>query len=482
MMPTAVDRRDFFRLAALGGLGLGLALDPKPLARRGPKKRILVLGAGLAGLCSARLLAEAGHDVLILEAQRRPGGRVLTLREPFSDGLYAEAGAGRIPAGHNLPMHYVRAFGLELEPFYPPPERGKNVLFAGGKRFPYAKLDEIDMRAVAMELNAEERQLGFSGMDATFVASVLHRVGDAEASGWPPPALAGIDRMTWAEFLRKSGASPAGAAFIAIGFDATSALDSLRYESNHRTEMWKIRGGNDRLPKAFAAELARVIRYGSPVVAIQQEEGWVQAVVETAAGTREAVRGDFLICTIPFTVLRDIPVEPAFPPYKRNAIKDLASGSVTRIELQTRQRFWEKQGSNGFALADSPMEIWNPSWNQPGARGLLQAYLYENLAREVCREDTAGRLQFAVDTIEKIHPGLIQSYEGGVATCWDEDPWARGAYTLFMPGQLSNGWPQLIAQPEGRIHFAGEHVSPYPGWMQGALWSAHKAAEAVAAR
>ena len=80
--------------------------------------------------------------MVVLEAQRRPGGRVLTLREPFSDGLYAEAGAGRIPETHNLTLHYVKLFGLELEPFYPPPERGKQVLYVGGKRFPYAKLED----------------------------------------------------------------------------------------------------------------------------------------------------------------------------------------------------------------------------------------------------------------------------------------------------------------------------------------------------
>jgi len=189
-----------------------------------------------------------------------------------------------------------------------------------------------------------------------------------------------------------------------------------------------------------------------------------------------------MICAIPFTVLRSIPVEPAFPAYKRGVIDTMSSGSVTRVELQTRRRFWEDRGENGFATIDQPMEIWSPSWDQPGPRGLLQAYVYEDLARRVCAEDDASRIRWALETIEKVHPGLAKNFEGGVAKCWDEDPWARGAYTIYMPGQLSNGWAELIAKPEGRIHFAGEHVSPYPGWIQGALWSGHRAAAAVNAR
>ena len=480
MPKTPLSRRAFLELSAFAAAGLAMPLDPKPLARRGPPRKVIILGAGLAGLCAARLLVEAGHEVIVLEAQRRPGGRVLTLREPFSDGLYAEAGAGRIPETHNLTLHYVKLFGLELEPFAPPPGRGKQVLCIDGRRIPYAKLDEVDMRAVTLELTEEERRIGFSGMDQKYVAGLLHRIGNIEAPGWPPPELAGIDRMSYQEFLYKSGASPAGAAWVALGFEKTSALDSLRDATHHHTEtLSKIRGGNDRLPKAFAAKLAPVIRYGSPVVAIRQEERWVEAVVESAAGLRESVRGDVMICTIPFTVLRSIPIDPAFPAHKRGIIESVSSGSVTRIELQTRRRFWEARGENGFASIDLPMEIWSPTWDQPGPRGILQAYVYEGLSRTVCKEDEAGRVRFALETLEKVHPGLAEYFEGGVAKCWDEDPWAKGAYTIFKPGELSNGWPELIWQPQGRIFFAGEHVSPYPGWMQGALWSAHRAAEAA---
>src|ERR1700732_3086046 len=115
---STLDRREFLRLSALAAGALWAprldALAPRDfqrLIRRGPAKRILVLGAGLGGLCAAWRLTEAGHDVTVLGAQRRPGGRVLARRQPFSDGLYAEAGAGRIPETHDLTLHYVSLFG-----------------------------------------------------------------------------------------------------------------------------------------------------------------------------------------------------------------------------------------------------------------------------------------------------------------------------------------------------------------------------------
>ena len=204
-----------------------------------------------------------------------------------------------------------------------------------------------------------------------------------------------------------------------------------------------------------------------------------EVVVEPGAGGRETVRGDAMVCTIPFTVLRAIPVSPEWTSDKRRAIDTLSTGCVLRVELQTRARFWEDRGENGFATVDQPLEIWSPTWNQPGRRGILQAYVYEDLARKVCAGSEADRIRFALEVMEPVHPGLAASYEGGVAKCWDEDPWARGAYTLYRPGEITGGLHQVINRSEGRIHFAGEHASPYPGWMQGAFWSAHRAAAAV---
>jgi monoamine oxidase len=486
-MPSVggLDRRDLLKLSALAGLGALVgpplrlfAEEFAPLERRGAPRKVLVLGAGLGGLSAAWRLAEAGHDVTILEAQRRPGGRVYTLREPFSDGLYAEAGAGRIPETHTLTLHYVKRFGLALEPFWP--SSGLQVAYFKGKRFPFAKLADIDMAAVPFDLTPEERRLGFEGIDEKYVGGPLKRLGDFEAAGWPDSALAALDAMTWGEYLRSLGASPDAVASLTLGFDDDSALDSLRDATNHHTkELSKIRGGNDQLPKALAEKLAARIRYGCPVTAIRQEPGRVAAVVSRAGGGSETVFADYAVCAIPFTVLRGIPVAPEFPTDKRRAIETVRTGSVTRIELQTRRRFWEDRGENGFATIDRPMEIWSPTWDQPGRRGILQAYVYEGLSRKTCAMGEAERLRFGIDTIGAVFPALESELEGGVTLCWGDDPWARGAYTLFAPGQLSSGMPAVMARPEGRIHFAGEHVSPYPGWMQGALLSGHRAAREI---
>ena len=133
----ALSRRQFLTRSAVAIAGAGFA--KKSLAHgatavivNSPARKVLVLGAGMAGLVAAYELTQRGHDVTVLEARPRPGGRVHTLREPFSDGLYAEEGAARIPANHDLTLKYVKQFELPLEPFYP--SRLNAIRFDRGSR------------------------------------------------------------------------------------------------------------------------------------------------------------------------------------------------------------------------------------------------------------------------------------------------------------------------------------------------------------
>src|SRR3989442_12782641 len=127
----SITRRSFLKQSTIAVAGASLARLPIITATVAPKK-ILIIGAGMAGLSAGYELSQLGHNVTILEARMRPGGRVHTLREPFSDGLYAEAGAARIPDDHDLTLKYIKLFDVPLEPMYP--SRLQAVRLDGGKR------------------------------------------------------------------------------------------------------------------------------------------------------------------------------------------------------------------------------------------------------------------------------------------------------------------------------------------------------------
>src|SRR6266536_1151408 len=121
---TILTRRDFLRRSVIAAAPLVARSSPQAegqdrIGRAGASKKVIIIGDGFAGLSAAFELSRLGHEVTLLEARLRPGGRVYTLREPFSDGMYAEAGAARIPNNHDLTLHYVKHFGLALVPFFP---------------------------------------------------------------------------------------------------------------------------------------------------------------------------------------------------------------------------------------------------------------------------------------------------------------------------------------------------------------------------
>lgn len=375
-----------------------------PLARKGQAQKVLVLGAGLAGLSAAYELTAAGHDVTVLEAQERPGGRVLTLRKGFADGLYAEAGAARIPPWHEWTLFYAKLLGLSLEPFFP--QTGSFVVVDEGKR---------------------------------------------RLESW----------TEYADAIRAKRGLP---------------LDQRRYgfRINRRSEWYKIRGGSDLFPRAFVERLGPKVIYESAVKRIEQDPQRVR-VRFMQRGQLQTMEGDQLVCTIPFPVLRRIETAPVFSERKREVIEELVYAMAARICLQTKERFWESRGENGFGVTDWPAEIWQPSLGQPGRRGILQFYLHHTEAIQMLAYGETGRVEHALDRMEEAVPGARRHFEVAVEKYWCQDIWAGGAYSAPREDQ----W-EAIAAVEGRVHFAGEHTTPFEnGWMQGALESGYRVAREV---
>jgi monoamine oxidase len=480
-----MKRRDFLKQAAIAAGTLSapslntLAFDQRSLERRGAPKKVIIIGAGLAGLSAAYELTHAGHEVTVLEARMRPGGRVHTLRDPFAEGLYAEAGAARIPNHHHFTLKYAELFGLTLDPFEPSDlpsvyhVRGKRIHVTPGKKseWPY-------------DLTAEERALGVRGMRQKYIWSMLGDLGDVTDPSWPrPEILRKYDHMNRSDFWRSRGASPEAIALLSLGgiddrAETWSTLFMLRNQAlNQKFERYyKIRGGNDLLPKSFAARLSKKIHYSVPVVRIEQSAEDVKAIF-LRAGSHHTLTGDYLVCAVPFTVQKNIEVAPPFSVEKQRAIEQLPYLSASKIFLQSKERFWVSEGQSGFAMTDMPIgQVWDMTYKQPGTRGILQAFPISLHSRRVTEMPEKERINFALEQVEMIYPGMREHFEGGVTKCWDEDEWARGASSYYKPGHFSSLLPH-VARPEDRIHFAGEHTSVWvDGWMQGALESGNRVA------
>ena len=376
-----MKRRDFLRTGVTAAAGL--ALTGNVLARVSPpKQKVIVAGGGLAGLVAAYELDKLGFDVKVLEAQTRVGGRVRTIRE-FSEGLWADAGAARIPSDHDLTLKYVKEFELPLIPFYP--TENKFLRYRDGR----------------------------------------------------------ADPVDWDKFA-----------------EATSNVMWLDKPGHWQ----KINGGNDLLPTAFARKLGAKIMYQAPIVKIAQATDKVQ-VSFTEGGRTRTEDCDRLVCAIPFTMLARVEVTPAFSSDRQDVIRRLRYDSASRVMIETKQRFWINNKLNGFAFGDET-EIWDASFGEPGTHGLLERYMRSGRSTDLIGRSEADRAADSIEKLSTFFPELRSNFVKSYSKCWSEDPWVLGAWA-----HVGGRRQQAARESEGRIHFAGEHLSDNSSWMQGALQS-----------
>ncbi|MEO1019497.1 MAG: FAD-dependent oxidoreductase, partial [Pseudomonadota bacterium] len=253
-----------------------------------------------------------------------------------------------------------------------------------------------------------------------------------------------------------------------------SALELLVQLDSLLASKVRIVGGNDLLPHAMAAQLGQQIRYGAAVKEVTQSATGVQVRTANSSG-EQIMTGDRVIVTVPIPVLRHIRFGPEISSEKRRAIDSVRYAVVTRVFAQVGRRFWESDGVSGFAVTDHPIEIFDATYGQDADRGVLLAYLHEDTARRVAEK---GPVHGAADTVKlmrDVFPALDDELQGTALFSWQDAQWAKGAVALWQPGDFHNTYPHL-ATPERRIHFAGEHTSPWHSWIQGAIHSGLRAA------
>jgi monoamine oxidase len=389
--------------------------------------------------------------------------------------MYAEAGAIRIAGAHRAVLRAVRRFRLMLAPFEP----SGAAVTAIGKR---AATTLDDQRAWALDLKPDERGLTPAALFEHYVGQLPAELSDPAASAltrWQA-----FDRMTWPDWLASRGASRDAVKLMTAGADPAqvSALYVLRQYALLRTstQRYKIHGGMDRLPAALATSLGDIIRYNAPVVRVERQPSGFRVDYREGPTVRSSIAAR-IVFTVPAGTMRQIDVRPGLSAAKQRAFDRLAYYPGVRFMLQTKRRFWQAAGLSGSARTDRATETWDAAFDLPATRGILGATTGGSEVERRLENMTAeASMAFGVDLVADAFPAIRSEFEKGAVHRWSTDRWAQGAFALYRPGQMTELLPQLTASEDG-LHFAGEHTSPWAGWMEGALESGERAAREVLA-
>lgn len=471
-----ISRREALKTAMAASVGLLLSGAPACISRtrsRGSSaRRVLIVGGGFSGLACAHELRAAGHDVRILEARSRVGGRVLSFRD-FVPGGVVEGGGELIGSNHATWMGFAQLHGLEFLDV----TEDENVSFPvtlEGRRLPD---DEVEALC--------------HGMDSVF-ARMTDDARPVEAERpWETPGAGALDALSTSAWLARVDASPlvkrAIAATLAadngVPLERQSLLGNLasvkgggleRYWTD--SEVHRCAGGNDRLARALAGAIGpERILLGTPVVRID-DEGPVARVVTADGTVHEA---DEVVLAVPPSTWSKIDIRPALP-------ATLAGGAIqmgTNVKWLARldSRFWLGSSVGPGSMSDGEIsETWEGTDNQKLDRGAALVAFSGADAAERCRAfPTASRDGAYLDRLAAVYAGIRGRFVEARFMDWPGDPWTLAGYSFAAPGSILRIGPPLHAGI-GRLRFAGEHTSfAFPGYMEGALESGVRVAKAI---
>ena len=476
-------RRQFLAGAAASGLLLAAGCSDdsssspattRPRPDEGARRRVVVVGAGLAGLTAALDLRDAGWDVVVLEARDRVGGRVFTL--PFSDGLHAEGGGESIDDNHHDLLRMIRRFGLRTEDRLANRE-ATGVVSYEGRRWSIADfvaqdggqvLDDYDrfdveLARVAEDVDPENPQDSprAEELDAMSVKQFRDSLGlgteadflvAADQGSYAAAEVQDISMLFWAQQWQVVADVPYGA-----------------------EETMRIAGGNRQLPEAMAADLGDRLRLGAPVVTVRHDADGVR--VDAGGPPIDAAK---LVLATPPRPLRDVTFAPGLPAAVQAMVDGLDLGPATKVISAFDPAFWRAEGLSGLTVTDLPIGVtWDATDSyDSGDTGLLTVFatgddgeFFAELA------DDEERIANAQALLAGVYPEGRPTGEAQ-AMAWPNEPLTGGAYAVYQPGQVLPYWP-VLREPTGPIHFAGEHTESLAGYMESAVRSGHRVAAQI---
>ncbi|MGH3580622.1 MAG: flavin monoamine oxidase family protein [Mycobacterium sp.] len=439
------------------------------------RTRVVVIGAGLAGLTAAADLVAAGADVTVLEARDRVGGRMRGI--PVSADVVADGGAAYLGVQHTELLALLGQYGLGLVSTDMDGE--STFLISEVRTTSPARVPPLDAVALGDLFDRLEDLVDQVRPDAPWESQDAETLDRVTVAQWLTDEIKHPDAQTYFPLFigEMMAADPALISLLHMAFYLRSG-GGIRYLNAFEggAQQWRIDGGAHLLCEAMAARLGRRVRLGRPVSSIEQNADEVLVRCVPAKGRMTATyRADQVVVAIPPLLAQQIDFRPALPVPRATAVT--GRGCAVKVHLSYPSPIWREDGLSGWSVSTHGPLLSTVDDSPPDeSAGVLTGFVTGAVATEYSAMSHTEQQDAAIAHVGRLFPDLPQPSRCEV-TDWLADEYSRGCYAaLFGPGDWSVLGPTLT-QPHDRVHWAGTETSlEFFGLMEGAIRSGRRVA------